>query len=48
MNHCSIDYFDRLHLQGLWVSKAIMADVWQSSMDHAVAVARKAGEVRYW
>ncbi|RVE61374.1 hypothetical protein OJAV_G00170140 [Oryzias javanicus] len=35
----------RKRFQGLWVSNAIMADVWQSSMDHAVAVARKAGEM---
>lgn len=27
-------------------SSSNMADTWQSAMDHAVAVARKAGEVR--
>uniref|UniRef100_A0A3P9KWY2 Serine/threonine-protein kinase RIO1 n=1 Tax=Oryzias latipes TaxID=8090 RepID=A0A3P9KWY2_ORYLA len=34
-------------LQGPCVFNAIMADVWQSAMDHAVTVARKAGEVEF-
>ncbi|XP_004078930.2 inositol monophosphatase 1 [Oryzias latipes] len=32
-------------LQGPCVFNAIMADIWQSAMDHAVTVARKAGEI---
>ncbi|KAF6720329.1 Inositol monophosphatase 1 [Oryzias melastigma] len=40
-----MEFVCRAKMNGLWVSKAIMADVWQSSMDHAVAVARKAGEM---